>query len=263
MVAAYPDAPLIMADAATKAAFLGAAAQTGFKSEVGDWTGRAGEINRAIDVGVDAALAPGAPLPGGGRLWFDEAKALTAIDVDAGGAVSASGDVALAVNLRAAGDLPKAAALRGLGGLLVVDFLNMRAPAARAQLEQAVRAGFAKDQVQVSVGRLSKAGVLEIQRARTGPSLLERCTEASGAGPVPGRRLTAQCCADRAARQLDAALEAAPGDQLRLDVSSDVADVIDGNTALLNRIRERRGARFSIAARADLQREACHVGPET
>lgn len=168
-----------------------------------------------IEEQLEAALARVVELPGGGRLTFDRTEALTAIDVDAGGAGGrkSAEAAALAVNLEAAAEVARQIALRNIGGLIVVDFVSMRDKGNRRKLVEAVRRAFRGAAVTVDVLGMTAAGLVEITRRRSGPSLGEMLLQPDDRAPNPDPEATA-CAALRAAlRQTGAGrpvLEASP-----------------------------------------------------
>jgi Ribonuclease G/E len=84
------------------------------------------DARREIDAAIDEALAPSASIPGGGELHFDQARALTAIDIDAASREGEGGDFDLVLNLAAADQAARQIALRGIGGLVAVDFVSLQ-----------------------------------------------------------------------------------------------------------------------------------------
>jgi Ribonuclease G/E len=114
------------------------------------------EARREIDAAIDEATTPSASIPGGGELLLDFPRALTVIDVDAGAREgSEEGDFDLLLNLAAADQAARQLALRGLGGLVVVDFVTLR----RRQEREAVAERF-RECLTRRLGRASH--VLEI-----------------------------------------------------------------------------------------------------
>jgi ribonuclease E/ribonuclease G len=139
-------------------------------------------------------------LASGARLIFEPVRTLTAVDVDLGAAAERSGD-ALTVNLEASAALARHLRLRNLGGLVIVDFLNMKGKDQGRRLAEALRQAVAGDPAEVALVGPSRFGVVELARERRGPSLakalgnpLERATDdlvrrlrqaaASGAGSL-------------------------------------------------------------------------------
>lgn len=115
-----------------------------------------------------AALArPQVPLPNGGRLIIEPTAALTAVDVDGG-----AGD-ALSVNLAAADELARQLRLRNLGGVVMADFIRLKARGDQEKLLARLRAAVADDPMQTDVYGLTRLGLAELTRARRGRSLAE------------------------------------------------------------------------------------------
>ncbi len=138
-----------------------------------------------------AALEPEVTLPGGARLTIEETRALTAIDVDTSQATGA----AAAETAEAAG---REIILRNLGGLIAIDFAGRggarRREAQRAALGRALKA----DRTPHRVLGVTAGGVVEVNRRRLGPSLLQSLTEPAG-GAFSGRRPRLEAAAHEAA----------------------------------------------------------------
>ena len=100
-------------------------------------------------------------LAGGGALWVEATRALTAIDVDTG-----AGQSILDTNLAAADEIARQVRIRNVGGLIVVDFVHMRQRADRDRVVAALRAACAGDRTVVQVLGLSPLGLVEMSRER-------------------------------------------------------------------------------------------------
>ena len=140
-----------------------------------------------IDEQLEAALKPTLALPSGGALAISETPALVAVDVDAGATAAANAAAtALAVNLEAIDALKAALDLRGLGGHIVIDAVPMRGKHDRECVLAALRAVFAADELQTDIGGFTRLGLIELTRARVGPSLRQQlglaCAACDGAG---------------------------------------------------------------------------------
>jgi len=156
-----------------------------------DWVPSANEI----DEQVEAALEPEVPLPSGGTLLVEPGRTLTAIDVNSGGAASDPGGKRagerrfLEANLEAAAEIARQLRLRNIGGIVVIDFIDLKAPPARARVVDALKAAVGDDPAPCWVGPMSRLGLVEMTRRRRGPSLAETLTAAcptcGGAGRVP------------------------------------------------------------------------------
>ena len=216
----------------------------------------ADETDFDLDAEFEMALDPRAPVPGGGSLYIETTRAMTTIDVDADGRKGQGSPAQLAatLNASAAKEAARQARLRGLGGILAIDFVHMRAQPDRKAVEQALRGAFRRDRAKVDVAPLSQFCVGEVARQRRGRTLAETLCDPDGALSVEScalaalRRLTGEAVSDRSRR-------------LRMDVSGEVhawldADTIGWRAALVERI----GPRFELAVDPGLARDACRVG---
>lgn len=112
---------------------------------------------------VEALLVPGVALPGGGTMWIEPTRALVAVDVNTGGDTSPA--AALKANIAAARELPRQLRLRGLGGMVLVDFAPMP-KRDRATLEQQLRAALKGEAAETTLAGWTPLGNLELQRKR-------------------------------------------------------------------------------------------------
>lgn len=159
-----------------------------------DWVPSVAELEAQID----EALAGEAVLPSGAALHFAETRAMTVIDVDSGEArlegVGAKAERSfLRVNLEAAQEVARQIRLRNLGGIIVVDFIDLRARELRHQVVDALRAAVAGDPQPMWVGGMSRLGLVELTRQRRGPTLaarlLQDCTACGSRHQVPRQDL--------------------------------------------------------------------------
>lgn len=178
-------------------------------------------------------------IPGGGSLTIERTRALTAIDIDSGHAASPF-NVAKA----ACAVIARQLRLRGIGGLIAIDFPNLRQRRQREEIMDALESAFNDDPNIVKFAPLSRFGVVEMTRSRLGPSLDEIVANRLGA-------FTTETQALEGIRQLEREGRASPGAQLLMTVPEDVyawlrSDIIDWKTPL----SERLGARFSVVTGA-------------
>jgi ribonuclease E len=143
-----------------------------------------------IETQLETAHARQVDLPSGGALVIDHTEALTAIDINSARATK-GGDIeetALKTNLEAAAEIAKQARLRDLGGLIVIDFIDMLETAHQKEVENALIQAFDRDRARVQFGRLSRFGLLEMSRQRLRPSLRETtdhpCPRCEGRGVI-------------------------------------------------------------------------------
>ncbi len=180
-----------------------------------------------IDEAIEEALSRTAPIPGGGALTIEPTAALAAIDVDAG-ARAGTGDperFALDLNRAAALEAAHQIRLRGLGGVIAIDFVSMRRQQSRQALEAALKSALADDPWQVRFAPLSRFGVVELARAQLERPLHEVLNDRDGAPSVEttalallraiereGRAMTGRRIAAQAAPAIVQWLETAPLD---------------------------------------------------
>ena len=130
-------------------------------------------------------------LPSGGSIVIDSTEALTAIDVNSGRGSNGGSheEMALDTNLEAAREVARQLRLRDLGGLVVVDFIDLRSMKSKRALEKAMKDALKIDRARSTVGRLSPNGLLEINRQRIQQALRVRaqrpCPTCQGTGRVP------------------------------------------------------------------------------
>jgi ribonuclease E len=162
--------------------------------------------HRGVEEAVDRLFERRVPLAGGGFLLIEPTEALVSIDVNSGKSRAAADleETALQTDLLAAEEVARQVRLRDLGGVIVVDFIDVREPANRARLDEAVAAAFARDRARVRIAPLSEFGLVQITRKRTGPSHRQQthagCPGCGGKGVV----LTPSSAALRALRELRA-----------------------------------------------------------
>ena len=202
-------------------------------------------VHAPLDEAETEALARVVPLPGGGRIVFDEAEALTAIDIDTGGrdARSAKGaqEAVAAAMLSVIG---RQASLRGVGGQVVLD-LPRRAFASPKVIRDRLTKTLAP-LGRVSIPAVTNEGVVVVIAPRAGPSLLERLTEGHGEGVRPGRRLRADALAAQAHRLLERALAADRSARLTLACPARARPYLDQAAPTL---AARYGDRFAFQDR--------------
>ncbi|MGA6926317.1 MAG: Rne/Rng family ribonuclease [Desulfosarcina sp.] len=130
-------------------------------------------------------------LKSGGSVVLERTEALVAIDVNSGKGTQKKNveETALMTNLEAAPEIARQLRIRDLGGLIVVDFIDMREQKHRNQVEKALRASMKEDRARVKIGKISKFGLLELSRQRLRPSIdfgsMETCALCGGKGQVP------------------------------------------------------------------------------
>ncbi len=143
-----------------------------------------------IENQIESAYSNKVNLLSGGSIVIDYTEALVAIDINSGKSTKQSDieSTALKTNLEAAEEIARQCKLRDLGGLLVIDFIDMRQYKNKKQVENTLRNAVRQDRARISVGNISRFGLLEMSRQRLRPSLGEsaykNCPKCSGMGKV-------------------------------------------------------------------------------
>ncbi|MEZ5567290.1 MAG: ribonuclease E [Halioglobus sp.] len=143
-----------------------------------------------IESQIETAFQREVRLPSGGSIVIDPTEALVSIDINSARATR-GGDIeetALNTNLEAADEIARQLRLRDMGGLVVIDFIDMLAARNQRAVENRVRDALAIDRARVQVGRISRFGLLEMSRQRLRPSLGETsaivCPRCTGQGTI-------------------------------------------------------------------------------
>jgi hypothetical protein len=192
----------------------------------------------AADMAEDAALAVEHALPGGGRLFVEPTQALVAVDVDLSATPGDPRRAAVKANLEALDAAARLLRLKGLGGLVAIDLAGRGHDGAR--LSAAAKAAFAPEGVAVSIGPISRFGVMELALPWQGPPIADRLLDGAG-------RPTPATLAYRLLRMIEGA--AAPGVLVEARCAPPVAAIAEGAFSMLI---ARIGPRFDLRADASL-----------
>ncbi len=143
-----------------------------------------------IEQQIETAYSRTVNLPAGGAIVIDHTEALVAVDVNSARSTrgNAIEDTALRTNLEAADEIARQMRLRDLGGLIVVDFIDMEEPRNQRAVEDRLRDALRQDRARVQVSKISKFGLLELSRQRLRPALSEgayvTCPRCNGTGHI-------------------------------------------------------------------------------
>lgn len=143
-----------------------------------------------VEAHIDAIMTPTASLPSGGSIVINPTEALVAIDVNSGKATRERhiDETALKTNLEAADEVARQIKLRDLGGLVVIDFIDMSDSKHIQQVEKRLKDAVKADRARIQMGRISQFGLMELSRQRLRPSIVEAnmrpCTHCHGTGMV-------------------------------------------------------------------------------
>jgi ribonuclease E len=143
-----------------------------------------------IEHQIESAYARTVQLPSGGAIVIDHTEALVSVDVNSARAIK-GGDIeetATRTNLEAADEVARQMRLRDLGGLIVIDFIDMDEAKNRREVENRLRDALRQDRARVQFGTISKFGLMEMSRQRLKPALSEGasipCPRCGGAGHI-------------------------------------------------------------------------------
>ncbi len=187
-----------------------------------------------IESQIESAFAHTVHLPSGGSIVIDHTEALVSIDINSARATKGS-DIeatALATNLEAADEIARQFRLRDLGGLIVIDFIDMGPSRNQRDVENRLRDAVRPDRARVQIGRISRFGLLEMSRQRLRPSLGESahqvCPRCNGIGNV------------RSVESLALSILRLVGEEARKDQTANVIAQLPINVAtyLLNEKRD-------------------------
>ncbi len=143
-----------------------------------------------IESQIESAFSHNVDLPSGGSIVIDHTEALVSIDINSARATK-GGDIeatAFATNLEAADEIARQLRLRDLGGLIVIDFIDMGPQRNQRDVENRLRDAVRMDRARVQIGKISRFGLLEMSRQRLRPSLGESahqpCPRCNGMGSI-------------------------------------------------------------------------------
>lgn len=194
-------------------------------------------IDKAAVSSVEDAVQTEIAIKGGGSISIERTRALTAIDVDKGNANSGF-DVSLAASQLIASQLR----LRGLGGLFVIDFPNLRQAKQREKLFTEITAAFSGDTEAIKIAPISRFGTMEMTRAKTRLSLDETLCDRYGNPTLETQALSAL-------RRLEREGRASGGAQLTLTVPEDVYAWLSADSiAWQDEMTRRLGARYTLTS---------------
>ncbi|OAM26493.1 ribonuclease E [Eikenella longinqua] len=150
-----------------------------------------------IEHQIESAFSRSVSLPSGGAIVIDHTEALVSVDVNSARSTRGADieETAFETNMEAAEEVARQMRLRDLGGLIVIDFIDMENPKHQRDVENTLRDALKKDRARVQMGKLSRFGLLELSRQRLRPSLGESshvaCPRCAGTGVIRGIESTA------------------------------------------------------------------------
>ena len=143
-----------------------------------------------IEHQIETAYSRTVPLPSGGAIVIDHTEALVSVDVNSARATRGHDieETATRTNLEAADEIARQMRLRDLGGLIVIDFIDMESSKSQKDVENRLRDALRHDRARVQMGKISKFGLMEMSRQRLKPALSEgshvTCPRCNGTGHI-------------------------------------------------------------------------------
>jgi ribonuclease G len=215
-----------------------------------------------VDAEIRSTLSRRVDLPSGGYLVFDYAEAFTVIDVNTGRFVGSRGksaggrleDTITKNNLEAVKEVVRQLRLRDIGGIIVIDFIDMANPKNRATVEEALKTELERDRTKTYVVEISPLGLVEMTRQNVtdGPReiITRKCTICGGDGVVLSET-SAAVDAERHLRQLAGSAPRTKG--FKVELNAKVASILIGpGASRLAAIEEETKRRFLIESREDV-----------
>ncbi len=191
-------------------------------------------LKDALDEAIDEALAPRIDLPSGGSISIHATPALTAIDVNMGGAFDGrtAADAKRLTNMEAAMAIAYHLKFQNIGGLIVVDFINMTGKGAVKALTDVLDEALRGDHVPIQRGGISQFGLMELSRSRSGLSLADLIQQPG----VPKLRVE-EALISLLSRARSLGLSNEPGD-LHITVTPQMLQVLDRTPDLIDRLKD-------------------------
>ncbi len=194
-------------------------------------------------------------LPSGGSIVLDPTEALTSIDINSARATKGKhiDDTALAINLEAAEEIARQLRIRDIGGLVVIDFIDMASRKHSQQVEEVLRKACKGDKARIQFARISRFGLLEMSRQRLHPSVRESTTEPCPRCQGRGSVRTIESMALQMLTRMEDWAEAGKKPTLIVQVPSDTGEYLMNNKrGNIARIEEVYEVQITLQIRPDL-----------
>ena len=211
-----------------------------------------------IEVEIERALERRVWLKSGGYIVIDQAEALTVIDVNSGRFVGKSSleDTITQINLEAVKETVYQLRLRNIGGIIIIDFIDMVSAANREKVLGALQEALKRDKAKTTIVRMSEIGLVEMTRKRVrdslGHMLTEACPYCKGRGFVKSQ----QTVANEILRAIARALSRSPSPTVLVNMEPGIADYLyESETADVEAIEKRCKTRIIPVAREGYHRE--------
>jgi len=209
-----------------------------------------------IESQIETAFEREVKLPSGGSIVIDVTEALVSIDINSSRATK-GGDIeetARNINLEAADEIARQLRLRDMGGLVVIDFIDMQNKGNQREVEKRMEKALSMDRARVQIGRISRFGLLEMSRQRLRPSLGETtfrvCPRCSGQGTIRGTKSLALSIL----RLVEEEAKKERSAEIRAICPVNVATyLLNEKRKTISQIEARNGTRVVVVPNADME----------
>jgi len=211
---------------------------------------------------IERLLSPRVPLASGGWITIEGTEALTAIDVNSGSFTESTGleETSLRVNLEAAEEIGRQLRLRGIGGLIVIDFIHVSYAANVERVLNRLAESLARDRTPTQISPMSDFGLVEITRKRTRDPLARMMTESCRACRGRGRTRSCESVAMEILRRVEREALQVPGRSIHIRAAPEVIHWLDSHgTELRAALARRRAPRVIFEPRNEYAREGFDV----
>jgi ribonuclease G len=218
-----------------------------------------------LEIDWKKLLSPRVWLKSGGYLMFDTTEALTSIDVNTGKFVGRHQfqETILKTNLEAAREIARQLRLRNIGGLVVIDFIDLEKTAHREQVHQTLVEACKRDRSKTSILPMSSLGLVEMTRQRLRDSLYQTATEFCVCCGGLGTVLTPLTLAHDIMRQLAGEAREFPGSHLLINTHPQVVDILkQEGESLINRLTVEYRVKIDISPQPLFPREYFEIQRE-
>lgn len=219
-----------------------------------------------VEEQIEAVFARRVDLPSGGYILIDPTEALTSIDVNSGRSTKAKSqeETALNTNMEAAVEVARQLRLRDIGGLIVVDFIDMSTNKQNRSVEKATKDTLKQDKARSYVSKISDNGLMEINRQRIKQALQfqthQPCAVCEGTGTVP----TSEFLSLGLLRKLEAKAATGLIDKATVTLHQDIATyVLNSRRRDLVALEDRFGIIINIEARPGVHRNQIGIAPQS
>jgi ribonuclease G len=212
---------------------------------------------------IERLMSTRVPLPSGGWITIEGTEALTAIDVNSGSFTASTGleETSLKINTEAADEIGRQLRLRGIGGLIVVDFIHVSEKVNIEKILAVLTESLAKDRTPTQISPMSEFGLVEITRKRIRDPLVKLMTECCRPCDGHGRKRTRDAVALEVLRRIERQAAAAPGKLVVVRASPEIVRWMEAHEEDVRNALARRGApRVLFEARDEYVREGFDVG---